>query len=580
MLEVIKKLYKILSKEQKVKIAFLGVMVLIGGVLETLGVSVILPLVTAILDTDALAKNQWVILICDLLGLEDMTQFILFMLITIIIVFAVKNAYLLLLAYVQSKFVNRNQAKTVSYLLEEYLNRPYEFYLNADIPTVFRTIDGDVPKVFTILMELLLLATEVVVSLCLCIFLLIQDPQMTFVIAGIMFGMTIIIMKILKPKLHKMGREAQTLQSRMGKWRLQSIYGIKDVKVLNKEDYFAESFDKYAAMNAKLTSRYAVLNNAPRLLIETVSIAGVLLYMAISIINGNELTSLVSSITAFAVAAIRLLPSVNRINTHITNIAFFEPSLNYVYENVDFSDYQMYGKYQGKHKSNGGDLEAIGDIKLENITYAYPNTEKKILNQANMVFPIGKSIGVMGPSGSGKTTAIDILLGLLEIQEGKITCNGQDIFENYGTWLSHIGYIPQAIFLTDDSIRENIAFGVSKDNMNEERIWEVLEEAQLKTFVEQLPDGLDTTIGERGVRISGGQRQRLGIARALYHNPEILVFDEATSALDNDTETAIMEAIDSFHGKKTLIIIAHRLRTIENCDIIYKIEEGQATINQ
>lgn len=578
MINSIKKLYCILSKKQKISICFLGVMVLIGGILETLGVSIILPLVSAIMDTETLSHNKWVIMICDILHLDNMTQFIEFMLIAIIIVFVIKNAYLLLLSYVQARFVNRNQAMTVSYLLEEYLNRPYEFYLNADIPTVFRTIDGDVPKVFSILMELILLATEAVVSVCLCVFLLIQDPMMTCVIAGIMFGMTIIIMKVLKPRLHKMGRKAQDIQSRMGKWRLQSIYGIKDVKVLHKEEYYVQSFDRYASLNADLTSKYAVLNNAPRLLIETLCMAGVLGYMGASIASGNDITSLISSITAFAVAAIRLLPSVNRINTHITNIAFFEPSLNYVYKNVDFHDYKVYGKYQGTKLTDGKEITVKDAIKMNKICYAYPNTDKLILDHADIEIPIGKSVGIMGPSGSGKTTAIDILLGLLKIQGGNITCNNEDIFDNYASWLSHIGYIPQSIFLTDDSIRENIAFGVAREDIDENRIWEVLEEAQLKSFVEQLPEGIDTSIGDRGVRISGGQRQRLGIARALYHNPEILVFDEATSALDNDTESAIMEAIDSFHGRKTLVIIAHRLRTIENCDIIYKVENGKAVI--
>ena len=198
-----------------------------------------------------------------------------------------------------------------------------------------------------------------------------------------------------------------------------------------------------------------------------------------------------------------------------------------------------------------------------------------ILDHAEMVVPVGKSVGVMGPSGAGKSTAIDILMGLLQVQGGKILCDGRDIFENYPSWLSHIGYIPQTIYLTDDSIRENIAFGVAKEDIDDKRVWQVLKEAQLKEFVEELPGQIHMEIGERGVRLSGGQRQRLGIARALYHNPDILVFDEATSALDTDTETAIMEAIENFHGKKTLIIIAHRLRTIENCDIIYKVADGK-----
>lgn len=290
---------------------------------------------------------------------------------------------------------------------------------------------------------------------------------------------------------------------------------------------------------------------------------------------GKELAELAPQIMAFAVAAVRLMPSVNRINTHVTNIAFYGPSVHFVYDNIDFRDYKEERKVSSRSTETRPELEVTGSIALEQITYAYPNTTRLILDKADMVIPVGKSAGIIGPSGAGKTTAVDILMGLLDVQGGRVTCGGREVMENYASWLSHIGYIAQNIYLTDDPIRDNVAFGVNRENIDDKRVWEVLEEAQLKEFVESLPEGLDTSIGERGVRISGGQRQRLGIARALYHNPEILVFDEATSALDTETETAIMEAIDKFHGKKTLIIIAHRLRTIENCDLIFRVENGK-----
>lgn len=211
-------------------------------------------------------------------------------------------------------------------------------------------------------------------------------------------------------------------------------------------------------------------------------------------------------------------------------------------------------------------------IVLDHITFAYPGTDKPIFTDAHMEVKRGQSVGIMGPSGAGKSTIVDILLGLLHVQKGSITCDGKSIFDDYESWLAQIGYIPQSIYLVDESIRDNIAFGIDADKIDENRIWEVLEEAQLKEFIEELPEGLDTKIGDRGVRISGGQRQRIGIARALYHDPEILVFDEATSALDNDTEKAVMDAVNSFHGRKTMVIIAHRLNTIAKCDVIYKVD--------
>ncbi len=577
MTDIIKKLFSILSKRQKRSVAGLGVMILIGAILETVGVSMIVPLAQAILDADALSKNKYVIKIQEILGLQDMNQFVILLLFAVVAIFVVKNAYLLLMNYVQARFVNKNQFLTVSYMMDEYLNRPYEFYLNADIPTVFRTLDSDIPKVFIVLMDFIQLMTEVVVAVFLCVVLLIVDPAMTIMISAILLFMTFVIVKILKPRLNRLGQENQEIQSRMGKWRNQSIFGIKEVKVLHKENYFVENYSVYARDGADLNSKYTVFNNMPRLLIETICIGGLLSYMAICIMMGQEIVDMAPQMMAFAVAAVRLMPSVNRINTHVTNIAFYGPSVNYIYDNIDFRDYKEEKKVSQRVVEDKPAIEVKDAIALEKVTYAYPNTQKKILDAADMRIPIGKSVGIMGPSGAGKTTAVDILMGLLDVQSGEITCGGRNVMENYGSWLSHIGYIAQNIYLTDDPIRDNIAFGVNREDIDDKRIWEVLEEAQMKEFVESLPEGLDTSVGERGVRISGGQRQRLGIARALYHNPEILVFDEATSALDTETETAIMEAIDKFHGRKTLIIIAHRLRTIENCDMIFKVEGGKIT---
>lgn len=575
MTAIFKKLMHILNREQKKKMAGLGLMMFFGAMLEMLGVGLIMPVVEGVMAGDALLEKWYIRLLDDFLPFDTANEWLLFMIAAIIAVFIIKNAYLLLQTWVQARFVNKNQSRTISYMLEEYLNRPYEYYLNADIPTVFRTIDGDVPKVFTTLMEFIQLGTEGMVSLVLGLTLLITNPVMTLMLLFIAVGMTIIVIWVLKPTLNRLGRTSQKIQSQMGKWKLQSIYGIKDVKILNKENFFAGSFGKYSERNAKLTTNYTVLNNMPRLLIETFSICGILAYLAVCIVRSQDLTELMPQISAFAVAAMRLMPSINRINTHLTNIAFYEPSVNYVYENVDFTSYKLKGRYEKADTVTGEPIRLEKEIRMEGITYQYPESDKPVLVDAEMTVPVGKSVGVMGPSGAGKTTAVDILLGLLKVKSGKILCDGRDIFENYPSWLSHIGYIPQTIYLTDDSIRENIAFGVAKDEIDDNRVWEVLEEAQMKDFVKKMPQEIWTTIGERGIRLSGGQRQRLGIARALYHNPEILVFDEATSALDTDTESAIMEAIDSFHGRKTLIIIAHRLRTIENCDIIYKVNGGK-----
>jgi ABC-type multidrug transport system fused ATPase/permease subunit len=356
---------------------------------------------------------------------------------------------------------------------------------------------------------------------------------------------------------------------------------LKDVKVLHREEFFVRNYYESGAIGANVARNYAVLNNLPRLLIETVFMASMLLFIMIYMLRGGDISVLIPQLSAFAVAAIRVMPGANRINTYLSQIAYAQPCLDYLYENLtENMKLDVNGSVTGLTGKKEEDLPEIkleDKIELNHISFTYPNTDKPIFTDAHMEVHKGQSVGIMGPSGAGKSTIGDILLGLLHVQEGTITCDGVNIFDNYASWLGKIGYIPQSIYLIDESIRDNIAFGIDADKIDEKRIWEVLEEAQLKEFVEELPEGLETTIGDRGVRISGGQRQRLGIARALYHNPEILVFDEATSALDGDTEAAVMDAVNSFHGRKTMVIIAHRLNTIAKCDVIYKVENGKIT---
>lgn len=569
------------DKKQKRQLVGLGLLIFIGGSLETLGVSMLLPVVQVIMDPEAIMDNQLVAKVVDILHIQTDKELIIVMLGSLIALYVIKNAYLLFQIYVQNTFVTRNRNRMISRVMREFLNRPYEEYLGADIPTVFRLTDSDIPNAFQLVLVMIQMVTEIVVSVSLCVMLVIVSPAMSLFIVVIFLGMTLVITKILKPRLNKIGHKNQNIQSRIAKWRIQSIYGLKDVKVLHREEFFVRNYYESGAVGANVARNYAVFNNMPRLMIETVFMAAMLLFIMLYMLNGGDIAVLAPQLTAFAVAAIRVMPGTNRINTYLSEIAYSQPCLDYLYENLNESmKMDVNGSVTGLTGAKQPELpklELQDKIVLDHITYAYPNTVKNIFTDAHMEVKKGQSVGIMGPSGAGKSTIVDILLGLLHVQEGTITCDGMSIFDNYPAWLAKIGYIPQSIYLIDESIRDNIAFGIDADRIDDARIWEVLEEAQLKEFVEELPEGLDTTIGDRGVRISGGQRQRLGIARALYHNPEILVFDEATSALDTDTEKAVMDAINSFHGRKTMVIIAHRLNTIAKCDVIYKVEDEKIT---
>ncbi len=571
------KINYIFDKKQKGQLFILAVLILIGGVVETLGVSMMIPVISVILKPESLHRQieKYDILqnIVNALGLNSDLKLASALLISLIFLFIFKNLYLLFLVYKQNTFISRARNDMISRVMREFLNRPYEDYLGADIPTVFRITDSDIPKTFTLMLSLLSLATEMVVSICLGIVLLAVNWQMTVLILVVLVILTLIITKILKPRLNTIGRKNQETQSRIAKWRIQAIYGLKDVKVLNRQDFFIRNYYESGRIGADIDRNYTVLNNIPRLLIETVFISVVLLYVLIYLVNGGDAKALLPQITAFGMAAIRIMPSANRINTYLTQIAYNQYSLDFVYNNLTESMKMEKEMRAERAKVAGPALHLEKKIELKNITFHYPDSEDNIFTEANMMVPRGKSVGIIGPSGAGKSTIVDILLGLLHVKSGEILCDGNNIFSNYESWLAQIGYIPQSIYLVDESIRDNIAFGIDADKINDDRIWEVCEEAQLADFIRTLPEGLDTRIGDRGVRLSGGQRQRIGIARALYHNPEILVFDEATSALDNETEAAVMEAINSFHGKKTMIIIAHRLNTIANCDIIYEVKD-------
>ncbi len=575
-MDIIRELKVVLSRKQKRQVVVLLFLILIGAILETLGVSMILPIVTAVVEPDIFTENELVTEVSDILGLESLEEFVIAMIIVLILIFVLKNAYLLFMYYVQHTFICNSQFLISRDLLRIYFNKPYEFYLNANTSDVLRTVYSDTTGVFSLLLECIQFLSEFIIALCLGVVLLVIDFQMMVIMCAVLFGVTALIALLFKPKMGRIGQEARVRQSRMYNSIIQSIMGIKDVKIFAKEESFLEEYENNGRKYYNLSRSQHVLGAAPRLIIEAVCIGGILAYLGVMIALGNSVKTMIPQLTAFGLAAVRLMPCANRMSTYLANIAYYKPTLDFVYENVEMPQ-NVKEEYNPKTagRDRSGKLLFTDRITVENISYQYPNSEKKIFDRAEMNIPIGKSVGIVGKSGAGKTTLVDIMLGLLDAQSGKILCDGVDVLTNYGGWLRNIGYIPQSINLIDDTIRANVAFGIPREKVDDKRVWEVLEEAQLTSFVEEQPEGLDTEIGERGIRMSGGQRQRLGIARALYHDPELLILDEATSALDNDTEAAIMEAINHFHGRKTMLIIAHRLKTIENCDMIFAVADGK-----
>lgn len=585
MFKIISKLLRLLDKKQKLSMVLLVFMMLIGAILETLGVSMILPVMNVVLEEDAVSKHIYLQWICNLFNIakDDVRTLTIVVMVGLILVFVIKNVYLFFQQKVMLRFVFTNQFATSRRMMINFMLRPYEYYLNADTAVIQRTITSDVINMYGLLQAVLSLTSEAIVFVCLIAVSFLADVMMTVTVALLLVVVLALILFVLKPIMKKAGEENQDYYSGLYKWIEQAVFGIKEIKISNKEGYFIREYSHCGSGYVSAVQKYNLFNATPRLLIETVSLAGMILYIMIQLLNGAAVIDIMPQITLLALVAVRLIPCANRINNYMTSIVYFEPFLMAVSDNlqeeirdkdIDYSE----DTYENKLEINKLPIE--NSIELRDIVYKYPNTEKYIFDHANVNIPVGKSVGIVGTTGSGKTTLVDVLLGLLKLESGDILADGESVFNDYHGFLKNVGYIPQSIFMIDDSIRKNVAFGYADEDIDDEKVWYALKQAQLDEFVRSLPEGLDAGIGERGIRISGGQRQRIGIARALFEDPEVLIMDEATSALDNDTEKAIMESINYLHGKKTLIIIAHRLQTIEKCDNVYRVENGKITIER
>ena len=573
MIKILKKINILMDGKQKREMAGLLLMMVVSAFLETGAVMMVMAVVEMIIKPDTLTQGVTYQKICSILHLSGTVEFSVLAILFLIFLYIAKNSFQFFLQKSLYRFVYTNQFHTAANLMKNFVKRDYEFYLNAETSVIQRSITADVSNMYALILSVLQIASESIVALFLVIALAMQDPVMTVVIAVLLLVTLVVIKNIIKPIMNRTGKENQDYGASMFSWIAQTIQGIKDIKVAGKEQYFINEYCKVGEGYVKAMERFSLFNNTPKLLIETVCIAGLLGYILVLIVSGADVSAMISLFAAFGIAAMRLLPAASRINNQMTSMAFNEPFFFNVSDNLveETNEQNTDISYAVVAKEK---LPVTRAVTLQDITYHYPNSDKLIFDHASVTFPIGKSIGVVGASGAGKTTIIDIVLGLLNLQGGKVLADDVDIQSHYREWLANMGYIPQMIFLLDADIRRNVAFGIPEEEIDDEKLWYALREAQLDEFIKTLPDGVYTGIGERGIRLSGGQRQRIGIARALYNDPEVLILDEATSALDNDTEAAIMDSINRLHGKKTLLIIAHRLQTIEKCDMVYRVENG------
>ena len=578
-MKLMKQLSYIFPPKQRWQFAGLFLLQLIETCLDFLGISLILPFVNVLMNADTLREAGWYVMVSGLVGSAETAPVLLFITLLMITVYIVKNAFMLFLLNLRVRFIGTNKVKMGTKMITCYMYKPYTFHLQRNTAEIIRNINGDVGGAFNVISNIFALISDVLIVIALVVYLLAVDFTMTI---GVMLALALcsaIYFLFVRKKIRTLGRENRKVTARMYKAIQQAMGGIKEVKIMGREKYFAEVYNEAGIESVRIGKRYAVISAIPARLIETLCMCTILGVLAIKIAGGENLTEVVPRLSAFAVAAIRLLPRANGINACINSITYNMPSLEALYDDLRESEREeaerlreIEQKKQQKKTVSVGQEE---DIFVRGVTYTYPNKNEPVLKNVDLTIAHGSSVGIVGATGAGKTTLVDLILGLLKPDSGTICYGTLDIHEDYAQWQKHIGYIPQTIYLVDDTIRSNVALGIESDRVDDTTVWRALENAQLAEFVRSLENGLDTVIGERGVRISGGQRQRIGIARALYYDPEILFFDEATSSLDNETEAAVMESINALGSQKTMIIVAHRLTTLRGCDKIYRVDEAE-----
>lgn len=576
--DIFKKLNYVINGKQKRQYVVVTIIAFIGSMWELLGVSAILPFVEAIMSPDELNSKWYTKLLYKFFIPKSNMETITILGIFIIIVYILKNLYLMFSQYVQAWYSTGVQRDLSIKLANTYLHSSYLFHLGVNSSVLIRSITQDVVGVFAVFFYLFRVVAEVFTIGAISVYIVCVDPILAISLVGILGSCMLILFFGLKRLVKLFGRIGRDCDGKNLQYLTQAFNGIKEIMVMNRQEYFADNFNKTCSLSAKAAKRNNFLNVIPANVYEVVCVGGLIGIVVVRLNMTDDITGFVTKLAIIAFAAFRLFPSVSRLTTNLNAIMYNRPRLDSMYEML--KDIENDDTYRVKliPEDQIVPMTFDNELKIDNITWKYPQGQEPVLRQLAMSVKKGQSVALIGPSGAGKTTLADVILGLLKPQEGHVMLDGQDVYENLPGWSKIIGYVPQAVYLTDDTIRNNVAFGIYQDKIDEDRVWKALEEAQLAEFIRELPEGLDTMVGERGVRLSGGQRQRIAIARALYEDPQILVLDEATSALDTETETAVMEAIDSLHGSKTMIIVAHRLTTIRNCDAIFEINEGKAVL--
>lgn len=573
------KILSIFEKKQKIKCIYIVFFMLIGAILEAIGIGAIMPLISIMGNENFLNEHQIIEKYVNLIGITKHYNFVIACSIGLIIIYILKNLYMVWQNKIQIDFILKNQIEYSRELMANYLQKPYTYHLNHNTATILRNINSSGIIIFSnILIPIFYLLTEIITVIMIWLMLIYIDAFTAIVVAGFLGILLYSIIIIFRRKIAKQGKIQNKYSAQYIKWVNQGLGSIKETKVLHKEKFFLESFGESYKKYGEANKTFLFLNQLPKMIIEAIVVSGLFLLIVIKLLLGDSPQNIVPLLGVLALAAFRLMPSANRIVAYTNTIKFNMPLFEELYDELITIRNRKMNKENVFLNNRQKILSFEKCIEIKNLQYKYPEGKNLVLKNVSFSIPKGKFVGIIGPSGAGKTTFVDILLGLLTPTYGCITVDDKDISENLYGWQENLSYVPQSVYLIDGTIRENIALGIAENLIDDKLVEKVLKMAELYEFIQALPDGINTNIGERGVKLSGGQRQRIGIARALYCQPNVLILDEATSALDNETEKNITKTILKLKGQITIIAIAHRVSTLEECDFKVRFKEGMVDI--
>lgn len=565
-------IYQLLNPAERRRAIGLLFLTIIAVLLETFSIGLIIPALTLMTQNDTSSKYAALMgYLPEAARRATPETLVVWGMSFMIMLYAVKTVYSMFLSWVQASFTFAAQLRVSRQLMTTYLNQPYSFHLQRNSAQLIHNATTGINLFAGAILHTLIVATESLVVGSVFVMLLIVEPLGTLAVAVLLGAAGGLLHTRTRRRLSAWGRHYHEHEGRRIQHIQQGLGGIKEVLLLGRARTFVDRYDAHSQAAARMAKYQGVLQNLPRLALEAFAVTALACVVFIMIWQGRDLSAVVTTLGLFATAAFRLIPSANRILSSLQSLAYHDAAVSTLTAELAQAPVPEKAGEAAMQKI-GGDWAAI---EFSHIDYRYAGAQKNALSDMNLAIPRGHAVGFIGASGSGKSTAIDILLGLLEPTTGKVMLDGRDIRDDKRGWQRQIGYVPQTIFLTDESLRQNIAFGIPPDEIDDAAVERALKAAQLYDFVSQLPKGIETEVGERGGRLSGGQRQRIGIARALYHDPQVLVLDEATSALDTETEEEVMQALQSLRGEKTIILIAHRMSTVAQCDWLYRLSGGR-----